>query len=83
MKIEKFRPEPKFKKGDRCVFIYTVGKGKYKKWEVLDDNMIIDSEPFWNENDWYYDIVGKANPCNDTFLRLYTGQEEGDEISNF
>ena len=78
MKIKKFRPEPKFKKGDRCVLVYPV-MGKDKPWEVLDNNMVIDSDPFW-DNDWYYEIVDKANPCNDIFLRLYTGQEEGDEI---
>jgi hypothetical protein len=66
------KPNPKFKKGDRCVFVYPVGKGKNKKWEVLDDNMIINSEPFWYERDWYYNIVGKANPCNDAYLILYT-----------
>lgn len=81
MKIRKFRPEPKFKKGDRCVFVYPVGKGKYQTWQVLEDDMVIDSDPFWDDekDDWYYDIVGKANPCNDRFLRLYTGQEEGDD----
>jgi len=51
---------PKFKKGDRCMYIYPVGKGIMG---VLDDNMVIESEdPFWMGDDWWYDIVGKVNP---------------------
>jgi hypothetical protein len=72
MKIRKFNhEEPKFKKGDRCVFVYPVGK--YKIESVLDDNMVIQDEPFWNEERqmWSYPIVGKANPTEEIFLRLY------------
>jgi len=85
MKIQKFRPNPKFKKGDRCVYVYPVGK--YQTLQVLDNNMIIDSDPFWYEYDnhpnkgyWQYSIIGKSNECPEDFLRLYTEQEEGDDI---
>lgn len=55
--------------------------------QVLDNNMIIDSDPFWYEYDnhpnkgyWQYSIIGKSNECPEDFLRLYTEQEEGDDI---
>jgi len=72
--------KPQFKKSDRCVFIYPVGK--YKILSVLDNNMVIDGEPFWNEerNEWTYSIVGKANPTEEKFLILYNGQEVGDVV---
>ena len=60
--------KPKFKKGDRCAFIYTVGKDKIIS--ILDDNMVIDGEPFWND-EWWYPIQGKANPTEESLLILY------------
>jgi hypothetical protein len=72
--------KPKFQKGDRCIFIYPVGK--YKVLSILDNNMVIEDEPFWNEerNEWSYPIVGKSNPTEENFLILYSGQEEGDVV---
>lgn len=89
MKIKKFnesnKSEPKFKKGDRCVYVYDV----YGTLEVLDNKMVISSDPFWydysdhpNGGYWLYPIVGKGNECPEDFLRLYTGQKIGDEIEN-
>lgn len=79
------KSKPKFKKGDRCVYVYEVGKRKILS--VLDDNMTIEGKPFWEEYDnhpnkgyWCYPIVGKANECPEDFLRLYNGQEEGDFV---
>lgn len=62
---------PRFKKGDRCAFVYPVGK--HKTLSILDDNMIIDDGVFWcNErNSWCYPIVGKANPTEEHLLILY------------
>lgn len=72
--------KPKFQKGDRCIFVYPVGK--YKTLSVLDNNMTIEDEPFWDDerNEWTYPIVGKANPTEENFLILYTGQKEGDVV---
>lgn len=82
---ESYKSQPKFKKGDRCVYVYKVGKRKILS--VLDDNMIIEDEPYWEEYNkhsnkgyWCYPIVGKANECPEDFLRLYNGQEEGDFV---
>lgn len=75
--------KPKFKKGERCVYVYEVGG----VLSVLDDNMVIKGKPFWYEYDdhpnkgyWNYPIVGKANECPEDFLRIYNGQEIGDEV---
>jgi hypothetical protein len=78
-KFDEYR-KPKFQKGDRCVFIYPVGK--YKILSVLDNKMIIEDEPFWNEeqNEWSYPIVGKSNPTEENFLILYNGQMEGEVV---
>ncbi len=70
--------KPKYKKGDRCVFIYSVGKEKIIS--VLDDNMVIDSEPIWYDDQWFYSIKGKANRTRENFLLLYNGQKNGDII---
>jgi len=59
---------PKFKKGDRCMFVYPDSFGEDM---ILDDNMVIDSEPFINKNEWVYPIVGKANPSEERFLKIY------------
>lgn len=74
---------PKFKKGDRCVFVDKVGG----RLSVLEDDMTIESKPFWynydnhpNKGYWLYPIIGKANECPEDFLRLYTGQEEGNFV---
>lgn len=74
---------PKFKIGDRCVFVYSVGG----YLSVLDNNMIIKSEPFWYEYDnhpnkgyWLYPIIDKANECPEDFLRLYSDQKIGDMV---
>jgi hypothetical protein len=74
---------PKFKKGDRCMYV-----GKiigFPDLEILDDNMVVNGEPFWYDYDnhpnkgyWLYPIAGKANECPEDFLRLYNGQKEGD-----
>lgn len=71
---------PRFKKGDRCVFVYPIGKQKVLS--VLDNNMIIDDEPFWNNirNEWSYPIKDKSNPSEESFLILYNKQEVGDII---
>lgn len=78
---------PKFKKGDRCMYVYSVINGS-SELDILDDNMVIKDEPFWYDHDnhpkkgyWLYPIVGKANECPEDFLRLYNGQEEGDIYS--
>lgn len=73
--------KPKYKKGDRCVYVYPIGKHKFLS--VLDDNMIIEDEAFWNEekHEWYYPIVGKQNPTNENSLRLYNGQDVGDIVN--
>jgi len=77
------KDNPKFKKGDRCVFVDKVGD----KLSVLEDDMTIKSKPFWYNYDnhpkkgyWLYPIIGKANECPEDFLRLYNGQEEGDFV---
>lgn len=58
--------KPKFQKGDRCVFVYPIGKYKI----------------FWNDerNEWSYPIEGKANPTEENFLILYNGQKVGDVV---
>lgn len=80
--IKKFvkHKDPKFKKGDRCVFVYPVGK--HRILSVLDNNMVIDDKPFWNEerSEWSYPIIGKANPTEENFLIQYDGQKEGDVV---
>lgn len=38
---------PKYKHGDRCCFVYPVGK--YERMSVLDDNMVIDGDPIWDK----------------------------------
>lgn len=75
------KSEPKFKKGDRCMYVYEVGG----ILSILEDDMTVKSKPFWysydehpNKGYWCYPIVGKANECPEDFLRLYNGQEEGD-----
>ena len=75
--------KPKFKKGDRCVFVDKVGG----KLSVIEDDMTINGKPFWyeyenhpNKGYWQYPIIGKANECPEDFLRLYNGQEEGDFV---
>ena len=75
--------KPKFKKGDRCVYVTKVGG----ILSVLDDNMTISGEPHWYEYDnhpnkgyWNYPIIGKANECPEDFLRLYNCQKEGDVV---
>ncbi len=62
---------PKFKTADRCMFIYLVGKHKIES--VLDDKMIIESEPEWDDEklEWCYDIIGKANPTPESYLKIY------------
>ena len=43
----------------------------------LDDNMVIaDDNPEWRNNDWWYNIVGKANPTDEKFLKLYSKKKE-------
>lgn len=78
---------PKFKKGDRCMYVYNIINGS-SELEILDDSMVIKDNPFWYDYDnhpkkgyWLYPIVGKANECPEDFLRLYNGQEEGDIYS--
>jgi hypothetical protein len=68
------KSEPKFKIGDRCDFVWKVGQIN----EVLDDNMVIENEPFWydyynhpNKGYWLYPIVGKANETPEDLLRLH------------
>lgn len=75
--------KPNFKKGDRCVFVYNVGG----ILSVLNDNVTIESEPYWCEYDkndqkgyWKYPIVGKVKDYPEEFLRLYTGQKVGDLV---
>lgn len=77
------KSEPKFKKGDRCMYVYKIGISN--QLDILDDNMVIEDDPIWEEYDnhpkkgyWLYPIVGKANECPEDFLRLYNGQEEGE-----
>jgi hypothetical protein len=61
---------PKFKKGDRCMFVYPIGKEQ--NLGVLDDNMVIaDDKVIRANNDWLYNIVGKANKTEEKFLKLY------------
>lgn len=74
---------PKFKKGDRCIYVYNVGCIP----SVLDDNMTIKDEPYWYDYEnhpekgyWLYPIIGKANDCPEDFLRLYTGQKYASEV---
>jgi hypothetical protein len=62
------KEKPKFKIGDRCVFVDEV----VDILSVLDNNMTIKSKPFWYE--------GKANECPEDFLRLYNGQKVGDLV---
>lgn len=71
---------PKFQKGDRCIFIYPIGECKVLS--VLDNNMVIDNDPFWNDerNEWSYPIIGKANSTEENFLILYDGQHTGDVV---
>jgi len=68
------KKEPEFKKGDRCIFVYTRPNGKEME---LDDNMIIDDEePKYDQDmdDWYYPIKGKSNGCIGKFLKLYNSK---------
>ena len=58
----------KFKKGDVCVFVYPFGKDMFDS--ILDDNMIIANDDVtWLNNDWWYNIVGKANRTEQKYLR--------------
>lgn len=77
------KEKPKFKVGDRCVFVDEVGD----ILSVLDNNMTIKSKPFWYDYDnhpnkgyWCYLIEGKENECPEDFLRLYNGQKVGDLV---
>lgn len=74
---------PKFKKGDRCVYIGNVGDVP----AIIEDDMVIESDGSWCDYDnhpkggyYQYSIVGKVNECPEDFLILYTGQKVGSII---
>jgi hypothetical protein len=67
---KKDKTKPLFKSGERCVLILPIGKDKIDS--ILDDKMVIDGEPSWRNGQWWYDIVGKANPSEEKILRLYS-----------
>jgi len=79
------KSEPKFKKGDRCVYVYSVGG----ILSVLDDNMTINGKAHWfeyenhpNKGYWQYPIIDKANECPEDFLMLYNGQKIGEFVKD-
>ena len=60
---------PKYKKGQRLSFVFSIGKDKIKS--VLDDNMVVADEPFEENNIWMYPIIGKANPSPENLLEPF------------
>jgi signal peptidase I len=69
---------PKYKKGDRCVYIDLVGK--YDTLMVLNNNIVIEDDPYWNTKikQWFYLIEGIERPMMEKNLRLYTDQIVGE-----
>lgn len=65
------KPDPKFKVGDRCKYMYPIGSGQNQVLTCMDDNMVIKSEPEWDGRQWTYEIEGKCNPCREEYLELY------------
>jgi hypothetical protein len=63
------KTKPKYIKGDRCCLMYPVGKNQLI--ECIDDNMVIDGKPTWRDNQWWYPIVDRANPCEEKLLDIY------------
>jgi len=67
------KTKPKFKAGDRCVFVYGDKHGIEME---LDDNMVVKGKPRFEEGMWWYDIKGKANPCEEKFLRPHVSMKK-------
>jgi len=64
--------DPKFKKGDKCIYVYRILEDD-KFLSILDYDMTISDNPWFYEqyNIWYYPIKGKANDCPEYFLRIW------------
>lgn len=56
------------------MFVCPVGTHKIES--VLDDNMIIaDNDVIWLNNDWWYNIIGKANRTDEKHLRMHNSKQ--------
>ena len=70
----KGRGEPKYKKGDVCLFITPGFEDEPEEWSEI---MVIDGDGEWypysghpNTGYWQYPIKGKANECPEDLLKL-------------
>lgn len=66
--------EPKYKKGDVCLFVDPDFEDEPDDWR---EEMVITGDPFWypydnhpNKGYWLYPIKDKANECPEDLLKL-------------
>lgn len=76
------KSKPKYKKGDRCCFTGIIEFGGKRTIQVFDTKFYITEISYWNKEGrvWFYNIKGKENPCDETWLIPFDNQKIGEVI---
>ena len=70
--------KPKYKKGDRCMFVQLVDN----RPSIMDDNMVINTDmPTWLKGEWWYDVKGRSVPCAESALSAYVPLDQRQSVA--